>query len=99
MNHPLHLVLATSLYLLGHGCTSYLPPTHAGANPPRGFTSLFNGKDLSGWWGAETEDPRKYLALSPDAFTTKHDASLDNIRAHWRAENDELINDGEGLYL
>src|SRR5476649_929833 len=36
-------------------------PIHAGGDPPRGFESLFNGKDLTGWkstgkmevWGAE----------------------------------------------
>ena len=36
-------------------------PIHAGGDPPKGFTSLFNGKDLDGWkstgnmkvWGAE----------------------------------------------
>src|SRR5438094_647355 len=36
-------------------------PTNAGGDPPKGFTSLFNGKDLDGWkstgnmkvWGAE----------------------------------------------
>ena len=60
---------------------------------------MFNGTDLSGWWGAETEDPRKYMALDPDAFKKKHDGSLDNIREHWRAENNELINDGQCLYL
>src|ERR1044071_3663038 len=36
-------------------------PRAVGAPPP-GFTALFNGKDLTGWWGAETEDPRKYMA-------------------------------------
>ena len=25
--------------------------------PPKGFTALFNGKDLTGWWGLKTEDP------------------------------------------
>jgi hypothetical protein len=29
---------------------------------PAGFTPLFNGADLTGWWGATTEDPRAYLA-------------------------------------
>jgi hypothetical protein len=71
----------------------------AASQPPAGFTALFNGKDLAGWWGAETEDPRKYMALPPADFQKKHDASLDDIREHWRAQNDELINDGKGLYL
>jgi len=71
----------------------------AGAKAPAGFVALFNGKDLEGWWGADTEDPRKYMALSPDAFKNKHDTSLDNIRRHWRVENGELVNDGQGLYM
>jgi hypothetical protein len=69
------------------------------AAPPPGFASLFNGKDLAGWWGAETEDPRQYMALSPDAFQKKHDTSLKDIAEHWTVEGDELVNDGKGLYL
>ncbi|MGH7971185.1 MAG: 3-keto-disaccharide hydrolase, partial [Limisphaerales bacterium] len=71
----------------------------AAPKPPAGFTALFNGTNLDGWWGAETEDPRGYMALSPEAFKAKHDGSLDNIRQHWHVENDELVNDGQGLYL
>lgn len=75
-----------------------LPASYADA-PPTGFTALFNGKDLTGWWGATTEDPRKYMALSAEEFEKKHKSSLEDIRKHWRVENDELINDGEGLFL
>src|SRR6266699_7117734 len=67
--------------------------------PPTGFTALFNGKDLSGWWGATTEDPRKYLAMKADEFKKKHDTSLDDVRKHWRVEDGILINDGGGQYL
>ncbi len=67
--------------------------------PPEGFTSLFNGKDLSGWWGATTEDPRKYLALSAEDFKKKQTDSLVDIQKHWRVENGDIVNDGHGLYL
>jgi len=67
--------------------------------PPPGFTALFNGKDLSGWWGASTEDPRQWMALPPEQFQKKRAASLEDIRQHWRVENGELVNDGKGLYL
>ena len=67
--------------------------------PPEGFVALFNGKDLDGWWGAKTEDPRDYMALTPDQLAEKKAASMDDIRQHWRVENGELINDGTGLYL
>jgi len=68
-------------------------------SPPPGFTALFNGADLAGWWGADTEDPRKYLALPPAEFQQKHEASLADIRQHWSAQNGVLVNDGKGLYL
>ena len=67
--------------------------------PPEGFVALFNGKNLDGWWGAKTEDPRDYAALPPEKLAEKKAASLEDIREHWRVENGELVNDGKGLYL
>jgi hypothetical protein len=89
-------ILASTLSL---GLCVVVPPWGRAANCPPGFTPLFNGKDLTGWWGAETEDPRKYMALPPDEFKQKHDASLDDIHQHWKVEGEELVNDGKGLYL
>jgi hypothetical protein len=71
----------------------------AGADVPEGFTPLFNGRDLSGWWGAGTEDPRGWMALPPAALAEKKAASLGDIGAHWRVEDGVLVNDGQGLYL
>jgi len=103
MKHRLmRLIIWPSLILVSGGCCcgrSGGAGSTASAAPPRGFAALFNGKDLAGWWGAETEDPRQYLALSAEDFKKKHDASLDDIRQHWRVENGELVNDGKGLYL
>ncbi|MBI5382273.1 MAG: DUF1080 domain-containing protein [Opitutae bacterium] len=67
--------------------------------PPPGFSALFNGRDLTGWWGVSTEDPRKWSALPPEEFAKKHAASLVDIAQHWRVENGELVNDGKGLFL
>ncbi|HYG33928.1 MAG TPA: DUF1080 domain-containing protein [Clostridia bacterium] len=94
---PVQNILATSLSLfLISGVT---PASRAADNPPPGFKALFNGKNLDGWWGAETEDPRKYMALPPEEFKKKHDASLKDINEHWSVQNGELVNDGKGLYL
>ena len=71
----------------------------AGAAVADGFVELFNGQDLAGWWGADTEDPRGYLDLPADEFAARREASLANIRQHWRVEDGELVNDGQGLYL
>jgi hypothetical protein len=67
--------------------------------PPTGFVALFNGTDLIGWWGAETENPREYLALPAAEFQKKRDASLEDIHRHWSVQNGELVNDGKGLFL
>ena len=61
--------------------------------------ALFNGTDLSGWWGAETEDPRKYLSLPAEELQKKKDSSLADIQQHWSVDKGELVNDGHGLYL
>ena len=69
------------------------------STPPEGFVALFNGRDLDGWWGATTEDPRATMALPPEKLAEKKAASLQAIQQHWRVENGEIVNDGKGLYL
>ncbi len=71
----------------------------AAASPPAGFHALFNGRDLAGWWGASTEDPRKYLALPAAELAAKKSKSLEDIRQHWSVQDGELVNDGAGLFL
>jgi 3-keto-disaccharide hydrolase len=66
---------------------------------PDGFTALFNGQNLDGWWGASTEDPRGWMTLEPEALAEKKERSRDNIRQHWRVDDGQLVNDGDGLYL
>jgi hypothetical protein len=66
---------------------------------PEGFTSIFNKKDFSGWWGAATEDPAKYLALPPEKLAAKKKKSLENIAKHWQVKEGVIHNDGHGLFL
>lgn len=70
-----------------------------GAALPEGFKPLFNGRNLEGWWGCSTENPEQWNALPDHELKQKMADSKANIAKHWRAENGELINDGEGLYL
>ncbi len=68
------------------------------SKPPKGFTALYNGKDLTGWRGGDTFDHRKYLAMT-DAERAKQDADWTaDMRSHTRAEGDELVSDGHGKY-
>ncbi|MBI3851450.1 MAG: DUF1080 domain-containing protein [Verrucomicrobia bacterium] len=66
--------------------------------PPPGFTALFNGKDLTGWRGGDTFDHRKYLALSAEQRAEQDAKWTADMQSHWRAEGDELVNDGHGKY-
>jgi hypothetical protein len=80
--------------------------------PPPGFTALFNGKDLSGWYGWGTQDPTDLWKMTPEEQAAYKKKSIDggltdakgndkgdHINAHWKVENGELVNDGKGLYL
>lgn len=80
------------------------------AQPPAGFTALFNGKDLKGWRGGTTFDHRKLLAMTPEqrAEQIKKWTAPDQKgsmmemgktgKPHWYVEGDELVNDGFGAY-
>lgn len=66
--------------------------------PPAGFTALFNGKDLTGFRGGDTFDPRK-LAAMPDAAQEAQLAKWTaDMQKHWSVKDGELLNDGKGNY-
>lgn len=67
--------------------------------PPRGFTALFNGKDLSGWCGMKTMDPRKFAAMSEEDRAAKVATDTKAAFEHWRAADGAIVNDGDGPYL
>ncbi len=75
-------------------------PSQAQENnqPPAGYTALFNGRDLDGWYGMNA-DPRKLAAMSAADRAAKHARDLEDVRQHWTVENGELVNDGHGVYL
>ncbi len=63
------------------------------------FTPLFNGKDFTGWWGLGTENPEKWMKLSPEKLAEKKKKSMESIHAHWKVVDGVIVNDGKGLYL
>ena len=78
--------------------------------PPAGFTALFNGKDLSGWYGWDIKDPTELSKLSPADLAEYKKKSIEgplppskqgpiNINANWKVENGELVSNGIGLFL
>jgi len=70
----------------------------AADGPPPGFSALFNGRDLIGWRGGDTFDHRKWLALPEAERSSKNAEWTADMRKHWRSENGELVNDGNGKY-
>lgn len=79
------------------GFTFLVTPLSGGT--PEGFTSIFNGKNFTGWWGAATENPAKYLALPAEKLADKKKTSLENIAKHWKVVDGIVHNDGHGLFL
>ena len=74
----------------------------AGANaaePPKGFTALFNGKDLTGWHGMPHFDPYKLAAMTEDQRKAQIAKWTEDAKKHWSVDKEELVNDGEGAYL
>ena len=39
--------------------------------PPAGFSALFDGTSLGGWWGCSTEDPRAWQSLPPEQLAAQ----------------------------
>jgi hypothetical protein len=68
-------------------------------NPPPGFSALFNGKDLTGWFGHAGEDPRPLIGHPAQELEKLWAASMNDVNQHWRVESGELVNDGNGLFL
>lgn len=89
------LGLALTLFAAWH---TWEEPALAQSDPPKGFTALFNGKDLAGWHGMGHFDPRQLWAMKDDDRAKKRAADLEDFKKHWSVENGELVNDGQGVY-
>ena len=67
----------------------------ADPTPPEGFRALFNGRDLAGWYGHNPHDTEK---TDPELRATAIAGFQKDFLSHWRVENGELVNDGNGPY-
>jgi hypothetical protein len=65
---------------------------------PDGFTAIFNGKDLTGWHGMPHFSPYDLAARLQEKYELLDNWTAD-AKKHWRVENGELVNDGNGAYL
>jgi len=73
---------------------------HASDPPkiPEGAALLFSGTDLEGWHGLGHFDPYALLAMSNEERAKKREEDLKDLQAHWTIENNELVNDGHGVF-
>ncbi len=62
-----------------------------------GFTSLYNGKDLTGWHGLNPHSIGK--AKTDEARVAMMAKFQEEVSAHWSARGEEIYNDGHGAYL
>ena len=71
------------------------PAAAADVKPPAGFRALFNGKDLTGWFGL---NPHSLAKLQGEKKSAKVAQERADFAKHWRVENGELVNAGTGPY-
>lgn len=67
----------------------------AHAETPKGFKAIFNGKNLDGWHG---DNPHDTVKAEPDKREEAIASQQNAFQEHWRVENGELVNDGQGPY-
>ena len=70
--------------------------------PPKGFTALFNGKDLTGWRGRQPNyNSAEEASLSKEALAEKQALWTADKEAHWTvdAAKGEIVSDGKGVHL
>ena len=65
--------------------------------PPKGFTALFNGKDLTGWQYVITMKERK--TLTKEQIDKKLDLGKEKILKHWTVKDGVLSYDGKANSL
>jgi hypothetical protein len=63
--------------------------------PPAGFRAIFNGQDLSGWYGL---NPHKVAKLKGEELAEQLKQQRADFAKHWKVEDGELVNPGTGPY-
>lgn len=92
MNKRLFL---TSLFLTSLFSCVVINVHAADPVPPEGFRALFNGKDLTGWYGWNPHASAKLMDEKKEANLKQQ---RDEFADHWSSESGELVNKGTGPY-
>ena len=70
-------------------------PLAPATEPPTGFTSLFNGRDLAGWRGRPHFDPHKEAEGTPEERAKRQADWNADAAQHWQVENGVIVSDGQ----
>ncbi len=95
------LALTQAALLAAIACGSAFSQDHLN-QPPKGFTALFDGKDLSGWRGRQPNyDPRAEAALSKEDLAAKQAQWNADRDLHWTVDTakGEIVSDGKSPHL
>ena len=87
---PVIPLLLTVASIVGFQATLSAEPA-----APEGFRALFNGKDLTGWYGW---NPHSTVKLQGDKLSEALKTQRNDFTSHWRVDNEELLNVGTGPY-
>lgn len=68
-------------------------------DPPKSFKPLFNAKNLDGWHGMPHFNPYDLDKMSEDARKAEIEKWTKDAAQHWKVDDGELVNDGNGAYL
>lgn len=90
-----HKGLLIRLVLLFLSITMAADVTGSEIQVPEGYRALFNGKDLSGWYGL---NPHLAAKLSGEKKNENLKKQRSEFASNWTVENGELVNDGHGPY-
>jgi hypothetical protein len=94
-----------TLTLFGAAGASAILVAQAKSSAPDGFTTLFNGKDLSGWrgrpGGGGVFSPYVEAKFTPEERAAKQAEWNADRDQHWRVDTatGELVSDGKGVHL
>ncbi len=66
--------------------------------PPKGFKTLFNGKDLSGWKGL-VGSPKSRATMSADKLAAAQKKADAEMVKHWKVVDGIIVFDGKGKSL
>jgi hypothetical protein len=103
--HIRSMITAGAVALVGTGLSVSLLAQPKAQVPPAGFTSLFNGKDLTGWrgrpGGGGVFSPYVEAKFTPEERTAKQAEWNADRDKHWSvdAATGELVSDGHGVHL